>query len=347
MDRNQLAALRRLSTSDETWQFARRRMRVWITPPGEEPQRPYVLLCQSLSGPIIYSEIVAGPSSSDGVLRALMQAMRAPMESAGPPRRPSCVQFEEAELVEDLAAALQMMDVACEQASLDLLQESLLDLEAHLRGRDPIPGLLADPESTVERVAGFFSAAAFFYRTAPWRWLSDAEPLAVSCPPTSRQRYAIVLGNAGLEYGLGVYGSWSAVQAIYESRRPQRTIPGLQGLAVMYGSITELPFDDLDGLEAHGWEVAAEEAYPIPVALPVRKGVQRPSAGQLGWLECALRAIPLFVRDHVATSTGTLRPAEATIEVAVSSGTVPVHLAFPAKPGRASSGAGGTRRRSR
>lgn len=344
MDEDSLAALCRLSSSEETWQFARRRMRLWITPPGEEPERPYILLCQSLAGPVIFSDIGPSPPSSEEVLRALTQAMREPAQGAGPARRPSRVQFEETELVEDLATALQVLDITCEQAPLDLLQETLLELEAHLRGREPIPGLLVAPDRTVDQVAGFFSAAAFFYRQAPWRWLSDAQPVAVRCPATSRQRYAIILGNAGLEYGLGIYGSWSAVQAIYESRRPQRTVPGLRGLALMYGSIIELPFDDLDGLEAHGWEIAGERAYPIPVVLPVRRAVQRPDVQQLDWLECALRAIPVFVRDHVVTPAGTLQPVEATIEVAGASGMVAVHLSFPARPSRASLGSAAKRR---
>lgn len=336
MTRTSLAALRRLRMSDETWQLARRRMRLWITPPGEEPQRPYLVLCRSLQGPVLLSDISPNYPSVDGMLSALVEGMRAPIEGAGSPRRPRRIQLEEAELVQGLATALQVLDIVCEQAPLPQLELTLLNLETHLRGRNRIAGLLASPGMTADQVAGFFSAAAFYYRQAPWRWLSDSQPVAVRYPQTGRRRYAVLLGNAGIEYGLAAYSSWSVLQAVYEGRRPESVGRGVKGLAVMYDEITGFPFDDLDDLEAHGWGVAGDQAYPVPAVLPSKDTLQRPGVRELGWLEAVLRAIPVFVREHVLTSDGGLRPAAATVEVPVTSGMALVGLHFPAPPGRTS-----------
>jgi hypothetical protein len=345
METGSLAALRGLKLYDETWQIARRRMRLWITPPDKEPERPYIILCQSLDGPVLVSNIQPGNPSPEEMLAALATAMRRPPEGAGPPRRPTLVELEEAELVEALAPALDLLDIGCEQAPLDFLEATLLDLETHLRGREPIPGLLALPGTTPEGVGAFFSAAAFYYREAPWRWLSDSEPLAVRCPPTAQPRYAVIMGNAGIEYGLAVYDSWTALQDVYRGGRPRLSGPGARWWAVMYDELTNLPFDDLDGLEAHGWEVAGEQAYPIPAVLSAKKALERPGAQELAWLEALLRALPPFVRDHLRTPGGGLRPAQATLEVPAASGEMAVQLQFPAPPPRPGGGRAGRRRR--
>ena len=39
----------------------------------------------------------------------------------------------------------------------------------------------------------------------PWRWLSDADVVAIEHPSGEEIGYCAVLGNAGFEYGLGVY----------------------------------------------------------------------------------------------------------------------------------------------
>ena len=39
----------------------------------------------------------------------------------------------------------------------------------------------------------------------PWRWLSDADVVAIKHPSGEEIGYCAVLGNAGFEYGLGVY----------------------------------------------------------------------------------------------------------------------------------------------
>jgi hypothetical protein len=336
MGRTSLAGIRRLPQSDETWQLARRRMRIWVTPPDEEPERPHIILCQSLGGPILLTDIAQARPPADEMLAALVKAMRTPAGSAGPPRRPQRVEVEEGELARALAPPLEKLAIACERAPLHLLDETLLDLETHMRGREPIPGLLASPDVTVDQVAAFFSAAALYYREAPWRWLSDSEPIAVRYPPTARERYAVLMGNAGIEYGLAVYGSWSVLQAVYAGRRPESVRPGVRWLAVMYDDITSMPFDDLDGLETYGWSIAGEDAYPIPLILSVKDAVRRPGPQELGVLEAVLRAIPVFVRDYLLAPDGKPRPVETSLDVPIAAGLAQVHLRFPATPGPSS-----------
>jgi len=328
--RDQLAALGRLRATDETWQVARRKMPAWIAPPGQAPYRPYHILCVSCTGPlIIFHEILKTEPSPEQVLDALMRGMQVPASRAGPPRRPQSIHFEEGVLVEALSPILSALDIRCEQRAIAELDGVVRELERHLTGREPLPGLLEAPGVTAEQVAGLFSAAAFFYREAPWRWLTDAQPLAVCYPPTAKPRYAVVMGHGGETFGLAVHDSWADLQLLYGLPIPEMAVSHIKATSLLYDGIMAVPFADLDMIEAHGWEVAGEDAYPIPIIMSQRGYVGRPGRQDILWFEAVLRAIPVFVRDYLCPSGGRLQPAEATLTVPVVSGEASVALKFP------------------
>jgi len=328
--RDQLAALRRLRATDETWEVARRRMPAWIAPPGRAPYRPYHILCVSCTGPlIIFHEISETEPSPEQVLDALIRGMQAPLSGAGPPRRPQRIYFDEGTLVEALSPTLSILDIHCEQRVIAELDEVVRELERHLTGREPLPGLLEAPGVTAEQVASLFSAAAFFYREAPWRWLTDAQPLAIRYPPTAEPRYAVVMGHGGETFGLAVYDSWADLQLLYGLPIPEMAFGRIKATSLLYDEIMAIPFADLDMIEACGWEVAGDEAYPIPITMSRSGHVGRPGQQDILWLEAVLRAIPVFVRDYLRPSEGRLQPAEATLTVPVASGEASVALKFP------------------
>jgi tetratricopeptide (TPR) repeat protein len=64
---------------------------------------------------------------------------------------------------------------------------------------------------------------------------------------------------------------------------------------------------------------------------PRGSAAKRPERGDLRWYEAALRAIPIFVRDHLRPDDrGDFLPAEASLSVATHAGPVNVQVRYPA-----------------
>jgi len=334
MPADEIAALQRLPQVAETWQVAWTCLRTWITPPGQPPYRPHLMLVVNLDGPpIVQQEIVAKPPAAEQVRDFLRHAMLAPAPGAGRPRRPAAIEIAEQALAQALAPELAQLGIRGVQvATLELFQ-IVADLEEHIAGHKFPPGLLETPGVTPEQVGGLFAAAAFFYRQSPWHFLTDSDTLAVRCPAQGgKLRYTVVMGNAGMAYGLAVYDSWSDLQKVYQGTPPKRLARQMNAQSLLYEEITALPFADLDALEQYGWEVAGPAAYPVPVIVIRRSRVERPEADQLAWYEAVLLAIPPFAHDHLRPGLGHLRPAEATLTVPTVNGEVAVYLEYPAIP---------------
>ncbi len=206
-------------------------------------------------------------------------------------------------------------------------------LEEHLRGDEPeIPGMLDAPKVTVELLRGVFEAAAEFYRTAPWVRLSNDQVIAVRHPKQSDYRYALVMGQGGVEYGLVMYTDWSEVRR--QSMYDDDPLLGWQDRtwnSLTYDTADQLPFADLDAIEEHAFEVAAEEAYPLGVVIEGQGQVRRPTREEWEWYEAALRVIPVVVREHLRSdSHGDYEPFEADISVKTQKGLIKVGVKYPA-----------------
>jgi hypothetical protein len=334
MPADKIAALQRLPQVAETWQVARTRLRAWITPPGKTPYRPHLILVVNLDGPpVVLNKIVTKPPSPEQVLDLLGRAMLAPASGAGRPRRPTAVEIADEALAKSLSPELAKLGIRSVQVATPELFEVVTDLEEHIAGHKLPSGLLETPGVTPEQVGGFFAAAAFFFRQAPWRFLTDSDTLTVQFPAQEGKKYyAIVMGNAGLTYGLAVYDSWSDLQKIYQGTPPQRLARQMDARSLLYEKITTMPFADLDAMEQYDWEVADPAAYPVPVTVTRRGQVERPDMAQLAWYEAVLRAIPPFVRNHLLRGLSHLRPATATMTVPTVHGEVAVYLEYPAIP---------------
>jgi hypothetical protein len=282
---------------------------------------------------VVYQEVLKKQASLQQALDILAKAMTSPTRGAGSPRRPRAVHCEEAVLVEALAPALSNLDIHCQEWPTPELRRVMLALEQSLTGRDPIPGLLDNPDVTPEQVGGVFAAAAFFYRQAPWRWLSDSQPIAVRFPvEQGPPRYAVVMGSGGMTYGLAMYTSWEDLQMVWRGTPPDQLLRHMDAQSVLFEEITSVPFRDLDALEQYEWEVAGKKAYPVPMIVKRGSRVTRPSAADLTWYEAVLWAIPSFVRDHLRPGRGGLQSADVTLTVELASGQASVHLTYPVGP---------------
>jgi hypothetical protein len=73
---------------------------------------------------------------------------------------------------------------------------------------------------TLERLRAYADAAAAFYRSVPWKHLANADLLVVESPaPPRGMKHAVVLGNAGEQFGLGFFDSRKAFERMFDGRR--------------------------------------------------------------------------------------------------------------------------------
>ena len=114
------------------------------------------------------------------------------------------------------------------------------------------------------QVADFYQAAAGYYRRAPWRKLGDETAIKVECDRfESGPWYAVVMGQAGITYGLALYDNLKTLKRLWTKKMSdEEGARSMQVFSVMFDDKTGINTADLDACETYGWEVAGPEAYP-------------------------------------------------------------------------------------
>lgn len=325
-----------LPQTNDIWYLGSKPIRTWIVEEEDEPIRPYVILVINLTTGMIHDVNTIGrPPSGADVEKLLFEAMQKPKKGTKiEPGRPSQVYFEDRELMNEVASTVQAAGVSTKfRPQTELLQEIVAELEEHMReGRPEIPGLLTQPGVNTRLVSSVFEAAADFYDAAPWVHLKNEDVLAIRVLPEKDPYYVIVMGYGGVEYGLALYKTWEAVkrQFLSESMNTEQIDPsGMHSF--LFDEITLVPFDDLDAIHKYGWKVADKQAYPAPMTYLPNEQVRRPNRDELLSYEAALRAIPIFVKEHLQEEQqGKRLPSEALIPVQISTGKVSVEINTPA-----------------
>jgi tetratricopeptide (TPR) repeat protein len=334
MARKTNRSLLKLPQQPETWGITLQLMHIWITPPDEPPSRPWVLLVYNFDQGVLQrlDLFETDPTPAD-IMEALTVAMRQPEPMLDQqPHRPEAIAFESPDLAADLQSDLEALDI---QIRTDMppgtLDVVLAEMEEHMRGGPEIPSLLSVRGVTPNLVGGVFAAAATFYRAAPWIQLADQQTLAVRVSPEKRTRYAQVLGNGGVTYGLAMYRSWKDVERLFGFvDHPLETLPKNGGHSFTFDAIHHFPFTDLTNLEQYNWEIAADDAYPVPLIFKPNQEVKRPSATDMRWYEAAMLAIPLFVQNQLqADGQGDYQPVETTLTVTTHEGEKEVLIKYP------------------
>ena len=337
MPRSSTRGLSQLPRLSETWFIATAQLRTWIAPHDKAPYRPYLILIVSAEqGSVRGSNIVPKPPTPREVWDALAQAMQHPAPNSGKRGVPQRIVMADSALAKGIlpffADAQLKMDVY-EHSLPDEVNEIIRDLENDLReGKPEHPGLLSVPGVTPELLRGFYSAAAEYYRAAPWVHLNNYQVIALRHPTEKEYRYAMSMGQAGVEYGLATYLRWSdVVRQFTEDENPMMMLPSGGLHSLFFDNVTQVPFDDLDAIQKFGFEIASPEAHPIPIIAEGPEQMRRPSRQDLVWYEAALRAIPIFVRDYLKPDgRGDYKPIETTVDVPTHAGTIAVAVKYPA-----------------
>lgn len=323
-----------IEQTGDTWFLVVRQLRIWLGAEDETPVRPYVTLAVNMNTGAIHGTQLGEQPSAKELEKQLFQFMTKPDKNLHiTPQRPARLFLEQQDLVKALAPALAGIGVQVKYRSqTGEIDEIIHNLEDHLRGNAPdIPGLLSQRGVSLQMVGSLFAAAAAFYRAAPWVELSNSDLLALKVSSQKEPWFITVMGQGGMEYGLALYKNWDAFLRQYGPRDSARDAIPSEGLhAFFFNPITEVPFNDLDALERYKWELADPQAYPVPMIFTQHGEVRRPGKDDLLWYEAALRAIPVFVSQHLSHDPdGHLLPVETEIPVSTAAGKVKVQIRYP------------------
>ncbi len=310
------AAKKRLASlpqGPDPWLVEVRELPSWVENDDGERVRPWAtLVINPAGGPILavaVSDVEPGPGD---LWEVLDQAMRTPM--AGEPGRPAALHVRPEPRWDAVRPQLEAIGVPLvETGELDLLDMVFADLVEHLSADEP-PGLLDMPGVTPELAAGFYQAAAEFYRKAPWKRLGYEEAIKIACDRfESGPWYAVVMGQSGLTLGLALYEDFELLRKMWDGRfSDEESARETVGLTVTFDVEADVPPEEVEAIQEHGWELAGPEAYPTVFRKERGLITRPPLSWELELLEGCLRALPAFIAKY---RPGDTEPHRMTVPV--------------------------------
>ncbi len=280
----------------------------------DDPSARPVILMVLAGDVVLHGDIIAHPPSEyDDIAALLESAIDAAIEASRV--SPTMVELRFREITAPLATRLQSRSISVRTAaSLPKLEAALDSFERRVLKKKPqsdrTAGIRASSAGTWrgwgltdDQTARIFSAAAGYYRAAPWRFFTSDQLLRCQ-RPGSEGWDCVVLGNAGIELGIGMYSRREDIldllvatsQGNTRSRRPQAVLSLTFGSARFLGRAAERE------IRSAGWEVAGTDAFPFLMAIETPAGGI--TSSRFEDLEAALLAIPRFVDSHRAALTG-------------------------------------------
>ncbi len=317
-----------LPQEQDTWYLILRQTQ---TASGETA--PYLLLLADVEGSkLLDSQPFYTPPTGEDILDFLAENMIYPLSSPRP-HRPAAVEFETKKMYALLAPSLAQAGIAASTIARHELADQvfiqgLMDYE---KPQPSVLGLLEIEGISVESAAHFYAVAADFYRQAVWDRLDDTQPLALHVEPPGKDLYVILMGKAGIQYGLLFFDSWQElVQVAAQTTQPLEILPE-QGLKMLsYEPPEAVPSADLEAIQQFGWPVAHQQAYPVPV-IYTQDEILRPSPEQLNRLGACLQAIARFVSGLAPDEEAEdYTPATAEYTIPTPLGELCVQVRYPA-----------------
>jgi hypothetical protein len=173
-------------------------------------------------------------------------------------------------------------------------------MREHISGGDPRIEPASHPRSWAgwrlrdDQVARLHAASAAYYRAAPWTTTVDDEQIRATLPNGDAWN-AIVLGNAGEEFGLALYASMEDLEDLYADEDPPEALTALRDAVI---ALTFAAKDDIDAITRKeirkaSWDIAGPAAYPVLMVLGTPGGGLTPR--QADDLIALLEAIPRFI----------------------------------------------------
>lgn len=273
------------------------------------------------------------PSEYDDIAKLFEAAIDAATEASRV--QPTTVEVRFGEIAAPLARDLEPRGISVRIVDrMPRVQAAMVEVQRRVLGlnlspeSDPGVGLRMSSAGTWrgweqpdDRIARLFSAAAAFYRAAPWKTVSDYTVFRCQRPGGGSWE-CVVLDDEDLGLGLGLYARRDDVARDILGDASESWPPAAGG------AVLSFTFDDGDTLgreamreiRSAGWEVAAPDAYPILLSIDTPGGGV--TSSQFQDLEAALVAIPAFVKENHAVLTGEEEGSFPLVWTAPESGTV-------------------------
>jgi hypothetical protein len=289
----------------EVWEGGCIKLPNWVTDKSETPFRPVMAIWIDLqSGMIIGHELGKAAPAPEEFLKQLLRAMARPQ--MGTARRPTHLCLKEAALAEQVRGPLASLGITVEVIDRFIALDKIVGMLAKAMeledGNRPFPSLLKVPGVTHEYAEHFFHVAAEFYRQAPWQDLDDRAHIQIECPHFFRERlYFVVMGNAGLEFGLGLFPTAEEIDLLYSIGVPEgETVPPVRTASLLFSEPVYIGFEDLDAIEQYGWELAAPHAYPHIFKISPQRNppLRSPSFALVQAFEAVLLTLPAFIAKN-------------------------------------------------
>ena len=276
--------------SGDVWQGRLVRARTWIEEPDGSVRRPWAAVWVSLSTGMMNVQLAEDDRAADEglALQALTDLGLKFIRS-----RPARLEVADNTLGAQLAEALADPELTVSvRADLPAVDRVVREMAQAMSDAPALPEALDAPGVTVEWMRAFAEAARDFYQAAPWQHLSDADLIHVEAPAVaSGLRHFTVLGAAGQTFGLGFFASPRAFDALHESPDPEALLSHGGKWTVLYGSIDEMTFGDVDLWEDHRLPAAGPSAYPVAMWYGPRGKLRRPRAQELADMTAILLAL--------------------------------------------------------
>lgn len=291
----------------EIWVAAVRKLPAWIQI-GDEMCRPSVLLVVDETNDLILAtELIEEEPPADWLWTGLRNAICRP--AAGEPRRPGVVQIISEQDGTAISDQLESLGIRCVVADHNQKIDELLADLAERIGGPQAKSLVNSPGVTTEQLAGFFAAAAEFYRRAPWRRIPGDTIIRIEADAFSTSVwYGVVMGQMGMQLGLALYEDLDLVQRIMsEQLSDEENARRTSALSLSFGEVFDISPVDYDAIQEHEWPIASEEAFPCVLRVNPGLALRTPLAWEIELLEACLRAIPPFLEAGSVSATQRVR----------------------------------------
>jgi hypothetical protein len=273
-----------------------------ITIEEEDAARP-VLVMVTAAGFVVHQNLLDGMSGGAHAVAAVIdRAVSAAARKMG--AFPERLRVRHDDVAEALEPLLHARDVAVEAGETPELVAVARDLMQGVAGYDVWPPACHAADWDAWRlprplVADAFSAAADYYRRAPWRHASNLQaPFAVL--PSGRTWTCGILGNGGEEFGLALYSDASDLFDVVAMNGPDELFDGILGriISLTFESASEVGSAALRTARTRRLVLAGPAAYPVLATINTPGGgVSRDEVADLITL---LRALPAFAETHRA-----------------------------------------------
>lgn len=311
-------AVRTLEQRPTTWELAWAPVG-WVRERKEEsPSLIYAAVVHDASGYLRTVSLYPGtPPAAEPLAELVRRAAGTPDEPAVP-LRPATLRLADADMAAALKDALAALDIALETAATPQADDALAGLVEHLSPNLPPPFLSEADEDTLR---AYFTTAADFYETAPWRRFEGHKYLGVQFDD-GPWHYANVMGQEEEAPGLSLFDDWlhlcrfhnnqpSGLQDLFSELmgEPLSLSPLEAAGAAEAMTLDTLPIlhpADAARVQALGIEPLRDDEYPLPYRYDAEGGLVAPHFA-LADYHVLMRAILIALERRRATPVTSIK----------------------------------------